>query len=192
MILRAAKENVHCYDRMSKSAACLHVAYIIYFPYTLTRNNNIINSIAVSLTIEPPASVGVGQPETPTTPTPSKRMRAIMSVKGYILPDPEIPNRLTVWFTGGKLSPARLPSNGDETDDEDHVDKTESDGYGGFEEWKAIFAKGKWRKTLGERARAMAAKLLLGADVPSKMEDDGHMEYTLHRPVGGHSKVSKR
>ena len=153
----------------------------------------IIRSIAVSLTIEPPESVG--QPETSTTPTPSKRMRAIMSVKGYILPDPKIPNRLTVWFTGGKLSPARLPSNGDETDEEDQAEsthKTESDGYGGFEEWKAIFAKGKWRKTLGERARAMAAKLLLGADVPSKMEDDGHMEYTLHRPVGGHSKVSKR
>ena len=46
-----------------------------------------------------------------------------------------------------------------------------------------------YRKTLGERARAMAAKLLLGADVPNKMEEDGHMEYILHRPVGGHGKV---
>ena len=35
----------------------------------------------------------------------------------------------------------------------------------------------------------MAAKLLLGADVPNKMEEDGHMEYILHRPVGGHGKV---
>mmetsp|Transcript_14781 Transcript_14781/g.32119 ORF Transcript_14781/g.32119 Transcript_14781/m.32119 type:complete len:1020 (-) Transcript_14781:267-3326(-) len=152
--------------------------------------------IAVSLTIEPPSSVG--QPKPPATPTPTKRMRALMTVKGYVLPDPEIPNRLTVWFTGGKLSPARLSSgDGAETDDEDQaeyhqpVSKTEaeSDGYGGFEDWTAMFAKGKWRKTLGERARAMAAKLLLGADVPNKMEEDGHMEYVLHRPVGSHGKV---
>mmetsp|Transcript_39990 Transcript_39990/g.83640 ORF Transcript_39990/g.83640 Transcript_39990/m.83640 type:complete len:300 (+) Transcript_39990:6399-7298(+) len=156
--------------------------------------------IAVSLTIEPPDSVG--QPKTSATPTPAKRMRAIQSVKGYVLPDPEIPNRLTVWFTGGKLSPARLASDGDggETDDEDQSDynhqtaaarKAEdlNDDYGDFENWKAMFAKGKWRKTLGERARAMAAKLLLGADVPNKMEEDGHMEYVLHRPVGGHGKV---
>ena len=134
-------------------------------------------------------------------------MRALMSVKGYVLPDPNTPNRLTVWFTGGKLSPARLPSeDGAETDDEDQAEYNQSissaakapaaggggsndDGYGGFEDWTAMFSKGKWRKSLGERARAMAAKLLLGADVPNKMEEDGHMEYTLHRPVGGHGKV---
>jgi hypothetical protein len=158
--------------------------------------------IAVSLTIEPPSSVG--QPEPPTTtPSPTKRMRAIMSVKGYVLPDPETPNRLTVWFTGGKLSPARLAhgQDGAETDDEDQAElesetkpskephMEEDENYGGFEEWSSMFAKGKWRKTLGERARAMAAKLLLGADVPNKMEEEGHMEYTLHRPVGGHGKV---
>jgi len=159
--------------------------------------------IAVSLTIEPPESVG--QPKPTATPTPTKRMRAVMSVKGYVLPDPEIPNRLTVWFTGGKLSPARLASgDGAETDDEDQAEYNQSvaasakrgkvasgsdDNYGYFDDWKALFAKGKWRKTLGERARAMAAKLLLGADVPNKMEEDGHMEYFLHRPVGGHGKV---
>ncbi|KAL7537027.1 hypothetical protein ACHAXR_011885 [Thalassiosira sp. AJA248-18] len=161
--------------------------------------------IAVSLTIEPPASVG--QPEPPATPTPTKRMRALMSVKGYVLPDPDTPNRLTVWFTGGKLSPARLAADGvgEMDDDEDQAEYNDQppcnntktaeaapssdEGYGGFEDWTAMFAKGKWRKTLGERARAMAAKLLLGADVPNKMEEDGHMEYTLHRPVGGHAKV---
>ena len=134
--------------------------------------------IAVSLTIEPPASVG--QLETPDMPTPTKRLRAIMSVKGYILPDPDVPNRLTVWFTDGNLCPAKLPSSdGNETDDDDAQD---DDSYGGFAEWKAIFSKGKWRKTLGERARAMAAKLLLGADVSTKMvEGTGDMSYVLHK-----------
>eukprot|EP00956_Cyclotella_meneghiniana_P002023 scaffold2251_cov73-Cyclotella_meneghiniana.AAC.5 len=156
--------------------------------------------INVSITLEPPASVG--QPEPPGIPSPTKRLRAIIAVKGYVLPDPHIPNRLTVWFTGGKLCPAML-ANEDEDMDEG-VEKGSSKGkkgkgkketngdddeYGGFEEWSALFSKGKWRKTLGERARAMAAKLLLGAEIPNKMEDNGHMEYSLHRPVGGHSKV---
>jgi hypothetical protein len=148
------------------------------------------------MTLEPPASVQ--QPEPTGTPTPTKRLRAIIAVKGYVLPDPHIPNRLTVWFTGGKLCPATLASNEDEEDeyDEESPKKAaikneidDNDEYGGFEEWTALFSKGKWRKTLGERARAMAAKLLLGADIPNKMEEDGHMEYSLHRPVGGHSKV---
>jgi hypothetical protein len=127
-----------------------------------------------------------------------------MAVKGYVLPDPNTPNRLTVWFTGGKLCPAKLASNDNDDSDEEDDDiqsrkrkskqtvskkADDDDEYGGFAEWTALFSKGKWRKTLGERARAMAAKLLLGADIPNKMEDDGHMEYSLHRPVGGHSKV---
>ena len=45
------------------------------------------------------------------------------------------------------------------------------------------------RKTLGARARALAAKLLLGVDVPHKMEDDGRLEYALHRPVGGQGRA---
>jgi len=148
--------------------------------------------IAVSMTIEPPSTVG--QPEPQGIQSPTTRMRAVMSVKGYVLPDPNTPNRLTVWFIGGKLSPARLASgDGGDTDDEDETvceeTHTGEDGYGGFGDWTALFAKGKWRKTLAERARAMAAKLLLGADVPNKMEEDGHMEYSLHRPVGGHGKV---
>jgi hypothetical protein len=151
--------------------------------------------IAVSMTLEPLESVGQAEPPS-ATPSPTKRMRAIMAVRGYILPDPDVPNRLTVWFTGGKLCPAKLANqDGAETDDEDD-DKcemkhsaSEEDGYGGFEEWTALFSKGKWRKTLGERARAMAAKLLLGADIPNKMEEEGQMEYHLHRPIGGHSKI---
>lgn len=56
-----------------------------------------------------------------------------------------------VWFTGGKLCPARLSSDdGDMTDDEDQggaiQNKTDDEnGYGDFEDWKTMFAKGKWR-----------------------------------------------
>ncbi len=141
------------------------------------------------MTIEPPSLVG--QPEPTTTPSPTKRMRAVMSVKGYILPDPETKNRLTVWFTGGSLSPAKLSSNndGDKTDDEEENTSGEGNDYGGFDEWNSIFGKGKWRKALSERARGMAAKVLLGVDAPSKMEDDGQLGYSMNRPVGGHGKA---
>jgi len=146
--------------------------------------------ILVSMTIEPPSSVG--KPESKGTPTPTKRLRALLSVKGYILPDPEVPNRLTVWFAGGKLAPARLSNEDpDAPEDEGKNDRPvdDSDEYGGLEEWQAIFSKHKWRKTLGERARAMAANLLLGAEIPNKVEDDGSMEYRLRRPIGGHGKI---
>ena len=72
------------------------------------------------MTIEPPSSVG--QPEPFSSPTPTKRLRAIIAVKGYVLPDPHTPNRLTVWFTGGKLCPAQLASNEDEDSDEEEED----------------------------------------------------------------------
>eukprot|EP00573_Skeletonema_grethae_P002474 CAMPEP_0201690372 /NCGR_PEP_ID=MMETSP0578-20130828/3817_1 /ASSEMBLY_ACC=CAM_ASM_000663 /TAXON_ID=267565 /ORGANISM="Skeletonema grethea, Strain CCMP 1804" /LENGTH=837 /DNA_ID=CAMNT_0048175337 /DNA_START=121 /DNA_END=2634 /DNA_ORIENTATION=+ len=144
--------------------------------------------IAVSMTIEPPSLVG--QPTPATTPSPTKRMRAVMSVKGYILPDPEVKNRLTVWFTGGSLGPAKLSSNdGDETDDEEGNISAEGNDYGGLDEWNSIFGKGKWRRALSERARGMAAKVLLGVDAPSKMEEDGQLGYSLNRPVGGHGKA---
>jgi len=54
-------------------------------------------SIEVEMTIEPPSSVGMA--EIKGTPSPKKRLRAVLSVEGYILPDPEVPNRLT-----GKLT----------------------------------------------------------------------------------------
>jgi hypothetical protein len=72
------------------------------------------------MTLEPPASVG--QPEPTGTPFPTKRLRAIIAVKGYVLPDPQIPNRLTVWFTGGKLCPAKLSNEDEEDDDFDEED----------------------------------------------------------------------
>lgn len=141
------------------------------------------------MTIEPPSLVGQIEPS--TTPFPTKRMRAVMSVKGFILPDPETKNRLTVWFTGGRLCPAKLSrSNGDETDDDDaQTINSEASEYGDFKEWESLFGKGKWRRALSERAKVMAAKVLLGVDMPTKMEDDGHMEYHLNRPVGGHGKA---
>mmetsp|Transcript_18726 Transcript_18726/g.43864 ORF Transcript_18726/g.43864 Transcript_18726/m.43864 type:complete len:766 (-) Transcript_18726:1351-3648(-) len=140
-------------------------------------------NIDVEMTIEPPSSVGMA--EIKGTPSPKKRIRAVLSVEGYILPDPEVPNRLTVWFTGGRLAPSD-----DRQDDKDDCSGPNlDDEYGGFGDWSNIFSKGKWRRTLSEKARSVAARLVLGAKVPDKMEENGSMAYTLTRPVGGHGKV---
>jgi len=92
-------------------------------------------------------------------------MRGVMTTYSYMLPDPNTPNRMTVFFTGGLLEP------NDETD---------------RDEWKRVFGVDVPKRFLSERARVLAAKLLLGASVPDKMEEDGTMSYYLKRPIGGH------
>ena len=103
-----------------------------------------------------------------------------MTTFGYVLPDPSTPNRLSVWFTGGTI----------EVDDETDLD-----------EWKRILgddeaasvataqsgpmAPPRPGPSLSEKAKLLAAKLLLGASVPKGLEEDGSMNFKLNRPVGG-------
>lgn len=56
-------------------------------------------------------------------------------------------------------------------------------------EWEDIFApEDNWnrRTSVADYAKALAAKFMLGAEIPDKMEDDGSMSYKLNRPIGGH------
>lgn len=94
-------------------------------------------------------------------------IRGIMTNYGYLLPDPEVPNRLSIWFTGGTLE-----VNDDEND---------------LEEWKRIFDDSTVpKRDMRELARLLAAKVLLGANASDEVEPDGSMSYTLTRPIGGH------
>jgi hypothetical protein len=57
-------------------------------------------------------------------------------------------------------------------------------------EWKHLFdEKEVPRRGIGEVARVLAAKVLLGASMSSEMSDDGSLSYSLKRPIGGHSQV---
>jgi hypothetical protein len=86
------------------------------------------------------------------------------------VPDPNVPNRLSIWFSSGRLEVQ------DETED--------------LAEWKHLFdEKEAPRRSIGELARVVAAKILLGADIASEMNDDGTLSYNLKRPIGGHSQV---
>ena len=83
---------------------------------------------------------------------------------GYILPDPEQPNRLISWFTGGTL----------EMDDPNQTLKA----------WKNIFDS-LGRRELQAQARVLAAWLAMGAEPAQKMDEDGKMRFSFQRPMDG-------
>ena len=120
-------------------------------------------SIITAFTVE---SDGVGfGPYCPNSKI-SKPIRGIMSTNGYVLPDPNTPNRLSVWFTDGKIE----------------INDKDADT---MQEWEKIFQVLP-RRHIQEKARVLAAKLLLGATVPEEIEEDGSMSYHFKRPIGGH------
>jgi hypothetical protein len=95
----------------------------------------------------------------------TRPVRGIMKNHGYILPDPKVPNRLSIWFTEGTLA----------------VNDEEAD----LGEWKRVFSEAP-NRGMYERANILAARLLLGANVPDTIDEDGTMSYELRRPIGGH------
>jgi hypothetical protein len=114
-------------------------------------------------------------------------IRGLLTNHGYMLPDPNVANRMSIWFSGGTLECHR---------DED------------LDEWRRLFDSNDLpRRDLGEMARVLAAKVLLGATVTTAANnsgssssppsdaaegdesDDGCMSYQLRRPIGGHGQV---
>ncbi len=103
---------------------------------------------------------------------------------------------MSIWFSGGKIEP----------NEDDNI----------LEEWKRAFGGGLFKRHLQEKARLLAAKLLLGAEVPEQLDEDGSMvcrivdeeseikcshflylshhntfllllkTFQLNRPIGGH------
>ena len=97
-------------------------------------------------------------------------IRGLLTNHGYCIPDPKVPNRLSVWFSGGSLEIQ------DQADD--------------LEEWKRLFDENEApRRDLREYARVLAARILLGAHIPDGMAEDGTLTYSLKRPIGGHGSV---
>jgi len=95
-----------------------------------------------------------------------RSIKGIMTTYGYVLPDPQVPNRLSIWFTGGRIEP----------NDDVHDQR----------EWKRLFSRDLPERDLGEKIRLLAASLLMGAQVPTSMNKDGSMSFTFTRPLGGH------
>ena len=115
----------------------------------------------------------------------SKNLQGIMTNYGYALPDPNLPGRKSIWFSGGTIEPAdddsldewtRLfgaPCTTNDDTDKQHDGASEDDT-----------AKVKYSID-AEKARMLASKILLGA-VHEPMDEEGTIGYHLLRPIGGH------
>jgi hypothetical protein len=120
-------------------------------------------NIITAFTVEPHMA------DYPKAPNKDVRrpIKGIMTTYGYVLPDPQVPNRLSIWFTGGQICP-----NNDQYDER---------------EWKRLFGDHHHPgRTLAEKTRVLAANLLMGAQVPQEMQENGTLSYTFTRPLGGH------
>ena len=118
--------------------------------------------IVAAFTIEPASA---SFPDAPNKDV-HRPIRGIMTTYGYSLPDPKVENRHSIWFTGGKIEP----------------NNSEQDIFA----WKRLFALHPPKHSFGEKAKLLAVKLLMGATVPEKMDEDGSMSYAFTRPLGGH------
>jgi hypothetical protein len=99
-----------------------------------------------------------------------RQIHGILTTNGYFIPDPKNRSRMSIWFSGGTLEVQ------DEIED--------------LEEWKCIFdMNAAPDRTSKERANVLAARVLLGAQVPEILEEDGTMRFSLKRPIGGHDSV---
>lgn len=96
-----------------------------------------------------------------------------MTTFGYILPDPNIPNRFSVWFTGGVL--------------EEVPNKSQKRSFPS-QKWKDTFQSILSRPSFTDIAKQISARFMLGIKVPSYMDEvDGSMQFQfIDRPVGGH------
>lgn len=105
-------------------------------------------------------------PDCPNTHV-DRPIEGLMTTYGYVLPNPENPSRLSIWFTGGTIEVNTDP-----------------------QRWKKVFSPDRLQKRkLKERTRLLGAKLIMGATPAEGMEADGKMTYHLNRPIGGHDRA---
>lgn len=122
----------------------------------------------MAITIEPGQDRrGIAKAEDGNDYSVPKPIRGILTNQGYAVPDPNVPNRLSIWFSGGSLEVQDEPAD--------------------LEEWKRVFDSScAPERNLREYADILAARVLLGALLPEDTEEDGTMSFTLKKPIGGH------
>lgn len=145
-------------DLLERSAIPKSMREEVQAGNSLLRTYNIVTAFTIELPL-------CDFPNAPNKDT-RRPIRGIMTTFGYTLPDPEQPNRHSVWITGGKIEP-----------NDDPQDQAE---------WNRLFGMHPPSHSFGEKAKLLAVQLLMGATIPSEMQPDGSLEYTFTRPLGGH------
>jgi len=123
---------------------------------------SINRSVVAAFTIEPSLA------DYPNAPNKDvcRPIRGIMTTYGYTLPDPDVPHRQSVWITGGRIEP--------------------NDDGADLAAWKRQFRIHPPKRSLGQQARLLAYRFLMGVTLDDEMAPDGSMEYRFHSPLGGH------
>ena len=103
---------------------------------------------------------------------PNRRpLRGMMITYGYMIPDPDVPHRHTVWITGGRM---RLSTSCPATDDT-------------ALEWNRTIGNPKRSRSFKEHATLLALKLFMGAEFKCSYNQElAEQEYVFTRPLGGH------
>lgn len=94
-------------------------------------------------------------------------VRGVLQMDGYTVPNPDVENRYSIWFTGGRC----YALNGTED----------------AKKWRDVFGtelQPKLKKR--ERFQLWLAKLMMGAEPSKGMLEDHSLTYVMKRPIGGH------
>jgi hypothetical protein len=95
-------------------------------------------------------------------------IRCTMTTSGYMIPDPNVEGRDSVWITGGRMEPNATP------EDTERWNELFPDGIRPPHEWAAA-------------ARLLAVKWLMGAELSDVADaTTGAFSYQFTRPLGGH------
>jgi hypothetical protein len=148
----------------------LFVGLLGPFTYTLVIHFFSIHSIITAFTIEPTNMTTKTKSSKDKTPQRIVRrpIRCTMTTSGYMIPDPNVEGRDSVWITGGRMEPNATP------EDTERWNELFPDGIRPPHEWAAA-------------ARLLAVKWLMGAELSDVADaQTGAFSYQFTRPLGGH------
>jgi hypothetical protein len=148
------------------------------FSHTLSSTSFSTHSIITAFTIEPTnltttfTKTNKSSKDKNNNKTPQRivrrPIRCTMTTSGYMIPDPNVEGRDSVWITGGRMEPNATP------EDTERWNELFPDGIRPPHEWAAA-------------ARLLAVKWLMGAELSDVADaQTGAFSYQFTRPLGGH------
>mmetsp|Transcript_15043 Transcript_15043/g.31023 ORF Transcript_15043/g.31023 Transcript_15043/m.31023 type:complete len:391 (-) Transcript_15043:87-1259(-) len=93
-------------------------------------------------------------------------VQGVLQMDGFTIPNPNEPNRYSIWFTGGRCYAAP--------------------GQDTAQKWRQVFGTELPQLNQWEQFQLWMAKVLMGAEPSQGLQQDGSLSYVLKKPIGGH------
>lgn len=183
--VHVVEDNVSNNDKRStsrhKSDSSLHYArsQVGGSPQDVLRSYDVVTAF----TIEPrdPKKYGRGDPNHQI----DRPLEGLMTTKGFALPNPDVPNRMTVWFTEGSIEVV-------DSDDQQRWKRifdpsNDSSGTGSFNSSHDGHRQGKELRTHyhGVPVLAPPSSGSSEKETITVVEPDGRISFKLSSPIGG-------